>query len=160
MNKFWKIAGVIAVLVAVVALFGVTDAFAQGPNQPDDFTPRGRAQGRDNANAGMGLMAVDEATMHAAIAEALDMSIEEFEAAVAEGKTPFILAQERGIDFAEVQASMDAVHIDALQQAVNDGLITQEQANWMHSHRGGQDGQGNGMNGGLSDSPMGRSRSR
>jgi hypothetical protein len=155
MNKFWKIAGVVAVLVAVVGFVGVPATFAQGPNQPDDFTPRGRTQIQDNANAGMGLMAVDETIMHAAIAEALDMSIEEFEAAIAEGKTPFILAQELGIDFAEVQAAMDAVHTDALQQAVNEGLITQEQANWMLSHRGGQNGQGNGLNGGLSDSPMG-----
>jgi hypothetical protein len=155
MNKFWKIAGVVAVLVAVVGFVGVPATFAQGPNQPDDFTPRGRTQIQDNANSGMGLLAVDEATMHAAIAKALDMSIEEFEEALAEGKTPLILAQERGIDFSTVQAAMDAVHSDALQQAANEGLITQEQANWMLSHRGGQSGQVNGLNSGLSDSPMG-----
>jgi len=154
MNKFFKISGIVAVLVAVVAFAGVTTTFAQG-NQPDDVTPRGRNQVQDNTNAGMGLMAVDEATMHAAIAEALGLSIEDFEAAIAEGKTPFILAQELGIDFADVQAAMDAVHVDALQQAVTDGLVTQEQADWILSHRGGQSGQGNGMNRGLNDSPMG-----
>ncbi len=110
MNKVHKILGIVAVLVAVVAFAGVASAFAQGPNQPADVTHQGRTQVQDNANAGMGLMAVDEVTMHATIAEALDMSVADFDAAIAAGKTPFILAQERGIDFAEVQAAMNAVH--------------------------------------------------
>lgn len=155
MNKIFRISGIAAVLAAAIAFAGVTAAFAQGPNQPDDVTPRGRAQVQGNANAGIGLMAVDEDAMHAAIADALDISIEEFEAAAAEGKTLFVLAQELGVDFAEVQAAMDAVHQAASQQAVTDGLVTQEQVNWMLSRRGGQNGQGNGINGGLSGSPMG-----
>ena len=156
MNKYWKFAGVIAVLVAVVAFAGVTSAFAQGPNQPEDFTPLGRGQAQDSSIAGMGLMAVDEAAMHTAIAEALNLSIEEFEAAVAGGKTPLILAQEMGIDFAIVQAAMDAEHAAALQQAVDEGLISQEQADWMLSRRGGQNGQAAGMTGGLNENPTSR----
>ena len=156
MNKFWKFAGVIAVLVAVVAFAGVTVAFAQGPNQPRDFTPPASNQAQNGSDTGMGLMAVDEATMHMAIAEALNLSIEEFEAAVAEGKTPLILAQELGVDFAVVQAAMDAVHAAALQQAVDEGLTSQEQADWITSHRGSQNSQGTGMNGSLSNSPTGK----
>jgi hypothetical protein len=154
MNKFLKIAGVIAVLGAVVVFVGATAVFAQGPNQPEGVTPPGLNQAQPAG--GMGLMVVDEATMHAAIAEALGLSVEEFEAALAEGKTPAILAQELGVDFAEVQAAMDAVHIEALQQAVADGLITQEQADWILSHRGGQNGQGNGMNRGSGNSSGGQ----
>ncbi len=156
MNKFWKIAGAVAVLVAVVTFVGVTAAFAQGPNQPDDATPRGRYQVQDDANAGMGLIAVDEAAMHAAIAEALELRIEELEAAMAEGKTPLILAQELGLDFARVQAAMITVRTNAVQQAVIDGLISQEQAGWILSHQGGQNSSGNGMNRGLNDSPTGQ----
>lgn len=155
MNTFLKIAGVVAAFVAVVAFAGVATTYAQGPGQPDDVTPRGGYQGQNDANPGVGLMAVDEATMHAAIADALGLSLEDFEAAIAEGKTPFILAQELNIDFAEVTAAMDAVHADALDQAVADGLITQEQADWILSHRGGQNGQGNNLNRGLNNSPMG-----
>jgi hypothetical protein len=124
MTKFWKITGLVTVLVAVVALVGVTAAFAQGPNQPNGATPPRMNQAQPASGEGMGLMAVDEATMHAAIAEALELSIEEFEAALAEGKTPAILALELGVDFAEVQAAMDAVRTEAFQQAIDDGLIT------------------------------------
>ena len=156
MNKLWKISGVVAVLVAVVAFAGVTAASAQGPNQPDGSISPGRNQAQDGSSMGRGLMAVDEAAMHAAIAGALHLSIEEFEAAVAEGQTAYILAQELGIEFADVQAAMDAVHGAALQQAAAEGLITQEQADWIASRRGGGNGQGSGMNGGLSDSRTGR----
>ena len=156
MNKIWKFTGVFAVLVAVVAFAGVTSAFAQGPNQPGDFIPGASNQAQNGSDTGLGLMAVDEVAMHTAIAEALGLSPAEFEAAVAEGKTPLILADELGIDFALVQAAMDSVHADALQQAADEGLISQEQADWITSHRGGQSGQGSDMNGGLSSSPTGR----
>jgi len=157
MNKILKTASIFAVLVAVVAFVGVAAAFAQEPNQAGGATAPRMNQATDGSNPGMGLMAVDEATMHAAIADALYMSLDEFETAVAAGKTPLILAQEKGIDFAEVQAAMDAVHEAALQQAVDDGLISQGQANWILSHRGGQNGQGNGMNSG--SGPKGRAGS-
>ena len=80
--------------------------------------------------------------MHEAIADALGISVEEFEAAVADGENAFTLAQGLGIDIAELQAAMDAVHEAAFQQAIDDGLVSQEQADWMLSHRGGQSGQG------------------
>ena len=149
MNKFWKLAGVSAVLVAVIVFAGVATALAQGPNQPGGYTPSGSNQAQNGFGTGMGLMAVNEDTMHAAIAEALHLSIEELEAAIAEGKTSYILAQELGIDFSDVQTATDAVHTAALQQAANEGRITQEQADWIGSRRGGQ---GNGMNSGLSTS--------
>ena len=152
MNKFWKFAGVIAALVAVFAFALVTAAFAQGPNQPGGFTPPGSNQSQIGSGTGLGLMAVDEAAMHAAIADALQMSISEFEAATAKGKTPVILAQELGIDFVVVQTAMDTVHAAALQQAVNEGLTSQQQADWILIRRGGQNDQGHNMNGGLNNS--------
>ena len=158
MKKYWKYAAITTVLVAVVALAGATAAFAQGPanNGPADRQmTNGNSRGPGLANetgAAMGLMAVDEADMHAAIAEALGMSLDEFEAAIAEGKTPATLADELGIDFAEVQAAMDALHEATFDQAVADGLITQEQADWIASHRGGAAGQSGGMNNGQAGS--------
>ena len=91
--------------------------------------------------------------MHAAIAEALGISVEELEAALAAGETPATLALALGVDYAEVQAAMDAVYAAAVAQAVADGLITQEQADWLLSHQGGQNGQqGNGGSGSTGDS--------
>ena len=155
MNKFWKFSGVFAVLVAVVAFVGVTAAFAQGPNQPDGITPLGMNQAQNEAGTGMGLMAVDEDAMHEAVADALGMTIDEFEAAVADGENAYTLALDLGIDFTEVQAAMDAVHDAAFQQAVNDGLVSQEQADWILSHRGGQSAQSEGMNRGQSNGSTG-----
>jgi hypothetical protein len=91
------------------------------------------------------LRAVEEADMHAAIADALGMSLDAFETAVADGETPATLAAERGIELADLQAAMDAVHNAAFEQAVADGLISQEQADWILSHRGGAAGQSGGM---------------
>ena len=82
-------------------------------------------------------MAVDEADMHAAIADALGMTLENFEAALAESKTPFTLASEMGIDFADIQAAMSAMHAETLEQATADGVITQETVNWMIGRQAG-----------------------
>ena len=150
-----KIAGIVALLGAVI-IWGATAVSAQGPNN-NNGNQQQMNQGQGGPHGTMNLMAVSEEDMHAAIAAALGMSVADFEAAIDAGQTPATLAAERNIDFAVIQAAMDAVHEAALQQAVTDGLITQEQADWMLSHRGGQNGpmgggyqgnggQGNGMN--------------
>ena len=145
MNKLLKITGVVTALVAVI-IFGVvvTGVSAQGPATPDLSGGVAQTQRGNGAGTALGVMAVDEADMHAAIAGALGLSLEEFETALAEGKTPAILAQELGINFDDVWAAMEAAHADALSQAVDDGFITQEQADWMLSHRGGRNGQSSG----------------
>ena len=156
MNKFFRTTTIITAMIALLVLAGVTAAFAQGPNQPDGLTPPAANQAQSGAGAGMGLMAVDEAAMHEAIAGALGLSVAEFEAELANGENAFTLAQKLGVDFAEVQAVMDAAHEAALQQAVADGLVSQEQADWMLSRRGGQGGQGGGMSRGQGGSSAGR----
>lgn len=151
MNKYMKF-GVIAALLLTMALFA-TFTYAQGPpnpNTPPDGTPTQGRGGRFGAaeqgmtgrgvNTPMNLMAVDEAEMHAAIADALGISVEAFEAAVEDGQTVQLLAADLGIDFADIQAVMNDLHADALQQAVADGLVTQEQADRMASRVGGQMG--------------------
>ena len=139
MNKFLKIAGIVAVLVALLALVVVvTGAFAQGPSVPDPTNGAGQMRQGNGAGAGLGVRAVDEADMHAAIAEALGMTVVDFEAALAEGKTPFILASELGIDFTDIRTAMASLHAEALEQAVAEGLITQERASWMLGRQAGQ----------------------
>ncbi len=139
MNKFLKITGIVAVLVAALALVVVvTGAFAQGPSVPDPTNGAGQMRRGNGAGVGLGVRAVDEADMHAAIAKALGMTVADFEAALAEGKTPFILASELGIDFADIRAAMASLHAEALEQAVAEGLITQERASWMLGRQAGQ----------------------
>ena len=147
MKKYWKLATILTVLVAVVALVGATAIYAQGPaNNGAAGQPAANRSGLNAANeSGLGLMAVDEADMHAVIADALGMSLDEFEAAIAAGETPATLALELGIDLDVIQEAMDAAHEAAFEQAVADGLITQEQADWILSHRGGAAGQSGSM---------------
>ena len=73
--------------------------------------------------------------MHAAIADALGMTEEELEQAMwEEGKTPWQLADEKGISQDELWAAMQDAHASVLAEMVADGVITQEQADWMQQH--------------------------
>ena len=64
----------------------------------------------------------------ALVAAALGMTVEELETAYAEGATRSTLAAEKGLDEAAFQAALEQAAVDALAQAVEDGVITQEQA--------------------------------
>jgi len=119
MNRYVKIIGV-AVLVGMVALVGAAAAFAQSGTP----TPTGCP----GAAGGFGLMAEYRNVMHTRVAEALGLTLDEFNAALAAGKTPYVVAQEKGVDFSTVQAAMQAGMAEVLKQAVADGKITQAQA--------------------------------
>lgn len=62
------------------------------------------------------------------LAQALGITAEELQAAREEGQTIRDLAAELGLDPATVRENLKAAHEAALQQAVADGIITQEQA--------------------------------
>ena len=149
MNKYVKIIGVAALIgiVALVALAGAAVAFAQSGNPTPTPPPFGgygpgmmgggygmMGNGAGRMGSGYGFMAEYRDVIHARIAEALGLSLDEFNAALAEGKTPYQIAQEKGIDFATVQAAMQAGMAEALKQAVADGKLTQAQADAMLSH--------------------------
>jgi len=61
-------------------------------------------------------------------AKVLGISVEELQAAREEGKTMETLISELGFDAAAVRENMQAAYQEAIQQAVSDGVITQEQA--------------------------------
>ena len=142
MNKYVKIIGVAALIgtVALVALAGAAVAFAQSGNPTPTPSPFGgygpgmMGGGYSTMGGGYGFMAEYRDVIHARIAEALGMTLDEFNAALASGKTPYVIAQEKGVDYATVQAAMQAGMAEALKQAVADGKITQAQADAMLSH--------------------------
>jgi len=82
--------------------------------------------------------------MEAAIAAEFGLTEEELEARHAAGETMMDLASEQGLTIEDFTARMTAARASALEQAVADGVITQEQADWMQQHMGS-----NGMMGGL-----------
>ena len=62
------------------------------------------------------------------LAQALGLSVEEIQAARDEGKPMAVLIWEQGLDRSEMRAAMQEAYKAAVQQAVTDGVITQEQA--------------------------------
>jgi hypothetical protein len=128
-NKMLIVIGGLLAALLVVGIVGATSAYAQGPNNPGfglmDFG-RGPGGGR-----GFGL---GDAELEAA-AKVLGMTADEVSSALQSGKTLQDLADEAGVDIADVQAAIQAVHVaemrDRIAQAVEDGTMTQAQADWM-----------------------------
>ena len=119
---------------ALVVLLGAVDvAYAQGPQPPvghhpfycsDDCVHAGRTSGGWGWGR-RGFSLVDAA------AEATGLTEDEVIAALQEGQTFAQIAEAQGVDS---QALVDAFLADreaALEQAVADGWLTQEQADWM-----------------------------
>ncbi|HUM71370.1 MAG TPA: hypothetical protein PLK31_21285, partial [Chloroflexota bacterium] len=84
--------------------------------------------------------------MQTVIADALGITVAELAAAHAEGKRLPELAAELGVALGDVQTAVQTAHEAAILQAVADGLITQEQADWMLQRH--NNGMGMGMPGG------------
>lgn len=131
MNKWIKF-GMLGALALVVVFAGVGVAAAQEGDPP--FAPPAGGFGPHHGQGfgpGMGLLADYSDIIHEAIADALGISVSDFEAAIEEGETPFSLAQEYDVDLDELRVAMDEARAEALEQAVEDGVISEEQAEWM-----------------------------
>ncbi len=138
LSKHWlKISGIVAAAALGVMVFG-TAAFAQGPGgdpgAPGPQTPPWMHQGpgrpgfRGHPRPPRFLM---EKGLEA-LAEVLNMDVDELKDALKEGQTPQELAEAQGLDWEEVQAQLHEQALEAarerLAQAVEEGKLTQEQA--------------------------------
>lgn len=130
MNKKYLIliGGLLAALL-VVGVIGATSAYAQESDTPGfGLMDYGRGPG---GGRGFGL---GDAELEAA-AKVLGMTTDEVQSALQDGKTLQDLADAAGVDIADVQAAIQAVHEtemrDRIAQAVDDGAITQENADWL-----------------------------
>lgn len=88
---------------------------------------------------GWGLMgSAAYGTMHQfmvdALAKELGMTSADLQTALQAGKTPYQIAQEKGLSADQITALMQKVHDEALKQAVASGLLTQQQADYMDQH--------------------------
>lgn len=132
--------GISVVGVLIIALGVVGYAYAQEttPPAPPSDGEYGTGFGYRGAR-GRGMMGWDgeygplHEVMSAAIADALGISVEELNAAHQAGETAWDIAQEQGLTEDEFRTLMFAARETALEQAVQDGLISQEQADWMQS---------------------------
>jgi hypothetical protein len=128
-NKFLKVAG-IATLVAIVGMVAVAGfALAQGPtDQPSGWLGPGPGLGFGPRGGG------DWSTFDAA-AEALGLTPDELFSELHSGKTLSDLATQQGVDQQTVQDAINAARTaaeqQAIEQAVTDGRISRQQADWM-----------------------------
>jgi hypothetical protein len=132
MSKVMKVLSMIAV-VGFVAGVGASAVYAQ------DETPLLPRGSRGPGGQGMGPaiedgsenFKIDQDVIHQELADLLGITVEEMESALDDGETLYSLATIYDVDFEELRAVLDEAHADALAQAVVDGTITQEQADWI-----------------------------
>jgi hypothetical protein len=129
MNKFLKVGGIAALVVAVslVAVVGVS--LAQGPTP----TPPGKpGMGWFGFGFGGGQ---DRWAAFDAAAKALGMTPDELFSELHSGKTLADIEKEKNVDAQTVNNAIAAVRKDAItkaiEQAVTDGRITRAQADWL-----------------------------
>lgn len=122
-NKMSILIGGLLVALLVVGVIGARNAYAQNSSSTL-LHGRGPGGGR-----GLGLVELQAA------AKALDMTTDELITALQSGKTLEEIATGAGVDLQDVQDAIQAAHEDELrtriEQAVSDGTMTQEKADWL-----------------------------
>lgn len=133
MSKYWKV-GLIAVVVAGLAFGAVATVAAQGDGPPKVEGGEawhggpGFGQGRGPSN---GVLAEYADIMHEAIAEFLGISTEELEQARQDGVPMHDLVAEGNLDFEELRTVMQAAREQMIEEALADGVISEDRAEWL-----------------------------
>jgi hypothetical protein len=122
-----KLVGLAAV-IAIIAALGIASAvFAQTATPPT--TPQAHSGMVRGAQGVCGQAGLDAA------AKALKLTTTELQAQLWGGQTLSSLADKAGVKIADVQSAVQAAcqqaRIDAINQAVKDGKITQANADWL-----------------------------
>ena len=130
MKKTMLIAGVV---LAALVVFGVGVVFAQDPNPYAGNGP---------------MMQNGGGWMHEYVEKALAAKLGLTEAQVEEqfvaGKTMYQIALDNGIKEEDLTEFLNGVHQEAFAAAVKDGVMTQEQADWMQQRMQNRGGYGAG----------------
>lgn len=129
-NKFkWAIGALVIALLAV-GVYGTTTVYADDKNPPAPFGERGPG-GPGGPHGKRGL---DGAALEV-VADVLDMSTDDLSAALEEGQTLQDLADEADVDMQEIFDAMSGLRAESMRaniaQAVEDGTMTQEKADWL-----------------------------
>jgi hypothetical protein len=123
-KKFILIGGFLAALL-VIGVISATNVYAQAPTS-NPLHGGGPDGGRGR---GLGQPELDAA------AKVLGMTADELSTALQSGKTLEQLAQDANVDIQAVRDAIQAAHVtemrSRIQQAVTDGTITQENADWL-----------------------------
>jgi hypothetical protein len=127
-----RIGLVTLLVIGALALVTANTAFAQEATPATPATPDAESGFRMGRHFGRGLGG--QVGMEA-IAEALGMTTDELSTELWGGKTLADLAEEKGVELQDlrdaVTAAQEAATRDAIEQAVEDGTITREHADWL-----------------------------
>src|SRR5574341_831666 len=146
-SNFVRIAGIILAALALIAagvLMGGRGMMGGWNGGPD--YGRGGMMGGYGYGPGMmggwgegyGPMAEYHDLMVETLAGELGLTADELQAEFEAGKTIWQIAEAQGLSDEELLAAMSAAREVMVNQALEDGAITQEQADWMLSHDIGQ----------------------
>jgi hypothetical protein len=148
-------------VIAVGAVFAQTDTPTPAPNTAPATPFGGRGMGRGFGLEGFGFKGAGSWDNFDAMAKALNLTPTQLFEALHSGKTLDAIAKEQGVDLAKVQEAANAARTqamkDAIAQAVKDGKMTQEQADWLlQGLEKGYMGRGRGLEFGFGHGPTGR----
>lgn len=150
MKKILFVLTIAGLLVLALGVAGFAYAQAQTPTPFPGYGPGMMGPGPGNGHGGMmgmgtgmmGEMGALHAYMYPAMAAALGLTPEEFTARHEAGETFWDIAEAQGLTSEAAWTLMQAARDQALQQAVADGVITQEFADQMLTHMENMHGEG------------------
>src|SRR5512143_1644543 len=128
-NKFLRWSAALVAAMIVVGALGATAAYAEDATPPAASDQPTGGRGPNGGGPGMG-----QAELEAA-AKVLGITTDELSTALKDGKTLEDLAAAAGVDVQAVQDTIRAVRATErrtrIKQAVSDGTMTQEKADWL-----------------------------
>ena len=142
MKKWLLGAGIAAVVIGLVA-GGAAFAASRAPGWTADGSevyPYPSPMGGRFQAPGQGGRAAfgDPGELHnymlQAIADRLDLTLDDLESKLSEGLSLLEIAEEQGVSEDALPAVLEEARTRSLQAAVADGVLTQEQADWMAQH--------------------------
>ncbi len=134
---------VVSILVVLLVTLGIAGfAYAQTQNPPTPGAPyrqgmmggyggQGMMGGRGMMGGFTGQYGPMHTTMVDAVAEKLGLKPEDVQSRLAAGETLWQIASATGLSDDQVRTALQDAHDVALQKAVEAGLLTQAQADWM-----------------------------
>ena len=135
-----SILAVLSVLTVGIVMAHPNDPETPGyPGNPGYRGYQGGMMGGGYHGYGGGYMAE---YMHAAIAEVLGITVEEFETRMYAGESMYNIALSLGFDAVEIDELHEKVRLEAFAQAYADGFIDEEHYNWMLERMNGSGGFG------------------
>lgn len=144
MKSKWIIVGISVVGLVALVITGAVwagTAYAQSQTPPAPGYPYGMMGGQYGGHGmmgGYGMMGAGYGPMHStmvdAFSEALNLTPDEVQSRIEAGETPWQIAESQGLSNEQIQQLMLDAHDKALEKAVEAGVLTQEQADWMDQH--------------------------